>query len=258
MHAKNLTVAAVLLAAPACGDDPKECFTPTVSAATCDPARTTFSLVTTNPYFPLRPGNVSILEGTDGGVPVRVERRVLGETETVMGVRARVLEVRELRDGQLREVARNYYAEAVDGTVCHFGEDVDEYENGEVASHDGSWRAGVHDAKPGIAMPASPKVGDVYFQEVAPGVAQHQGRVTAVGGTMTFAGMSYTDVVTIGDADPLDGGACAEQTKHYAPGVGEVADGVTTLVSFTPGMDPPDPETRRGELRGGVRLGQRR
>lgn len=256
MHAKKL-IAVALLAA--CGDDPKECFTPTVSAAACDPATATFSLETTNPYFPLRPGNVSILEGTEGGVPVRVERRVLGETETVMGVRTHVLEIRELRDGVLREVARNYYVEAADGTVCHFGEDVDEYENGEVVSDDGSWRAGVHDAKPGIIMPAAPKVGDVFFQEIAPGVAQHQGRVAAVGGTMTFAGMSYTDVVTIGDADPLDDDApCAEQTKHYAPGVGEAARGAMTLVSFTPGMDPPDPVARDGEPRGDAGLGHRR
>ena len=256
MHAKKL-IAVALLAG--CGDDPKECFTPTVSAATCDPARTTFSLATTNPYFPLRPGNISILEGTEGGVPVRVERRVLGETETVMGVRTRVLEIRELRDGVLREVARNFYVEAKDGTVCHFGEDVDEYENGQVASNDGSWRAGVHDAKPGIAMPAAPKVGDAYFQEVAPGIAQHQGRVAAVGGTMTFAGMSYTDVVTIEVADPLDDDAsCAARTTHYAPGVGEAADGVTTLVSFTLGMDPPDPVARGGGAGGDVRLGQRR
>jgi hypothetical protein len=239
MHAKKL-IAVALLAA--CGDDPKECFTPTVSAATCDPAQTMFSLATTNPYFPLRPGNISILEGTEGGVPVRVERRVLGETETIMGVRARVLEIRVLRDGVLREVARNYHAEAKDGTVCHFGGDVDEYENGQVVSHDGSWRAGVHGAKPGVSMPPEPMVGDAFFQEVAPGVAQRQGRVTAVGGTMTYAGMSFTGVVSIAVADPLAKGApCAEQTKHYAPGVGEVDDGVTTLVSYTIGMDPPDP-----------------
>ncbi len=258
MHAKKLIVAALLAALlAACGDDPKECFTPTIAAVACDPAVATFSLATTNQYYPLRPGNVSILEGTEGGVLVRVERRVLGETEIVMGVNTRVLEVRELRDGQLREVSRNFHAEAADGTVCYFGEDVDLYENGEVVGDEGSWRAGLRDAKPGIIMPAAPKVGDAYFQEVAPDVAQDQGRVSAVGGTMTFAGTSYNDVVTIQDVDPLDDDApCAEETKHYAPGVGEAADAGKTLVSFTPGMDPPPPVARHRELRDDARLDQ--
>lgn len=48
---------------------------------------------------------------------IRVERRVLAETELVMGVTTHVLEARELVDGQLYEVARNFYVEASDGTV---------------------------------------------------------------------------------------------------------------------------------------------
>lgn len=242
MHAKKLVAAALLLPLGACGDDPKECVTPTIDAAACDPAVATFSLATTNPYYPLRVGNVSILEGTEDGVLIRVERRVLAETQVVMGVTTRVLEARELKDGVLYEVARNFYVEAAGGTVCYFGEDVEFYENGVVVSRDGSWRAGVHDAKPGIIMPAMPKVGDAYFQEVAPDVALDQGRITAVGGTMTFAGTRYDNVVTVADSNPLDDeDPCEEETKQYAPGVGEAADTVKTLVSFTPGTDPPDP-----------------
>ncbi len=57
---------------------------------------------------------------------------------------------------ELYEVARDFYAVAADGTVCYFGEDVDFYENGVVANHDGTWRAGVDDALPGIIMPGTP------------------------------------------------------------------------------------------------------
>jgi hypothetical protein len=239
MHTSKLIIAAML---GACGGDPRECVTPTVDAVACDPSVATFSLASTNRHFPLDPGSVAILEGIEDGVLIRVERRVLGETQIVMGETTHVLEARELHDGVLREVARNFHAEAADGTVCYFGEDVDIYENGLVVSHDGSWRAGRDDAKPGIIMPATPRVGDAYFQEVAPDVAMDQGRVSAIGETVTFAGTSYTNVVTILDSNPLEDEApCAEEAKQYAPEVGEASDTAKTLVSFTPA---PPPELR--------------
>jgi hypothetical protein len=46
-----------------------------------------------------------------------------------------------------------------------------EYENGKVASTKGSWEAGVDGAKPGIIIPADPKVGQSYYQEYYPGEA---------------------------------------------------------------------------------------
>jgi hypothetical protein len=238
MHAHKLfAVAAALLGA--CGGAPEECFTPTVDLAVCDPARATFSLASTNRYYPLKIGSVAILEGTEGGVVIRTERRMLAETQDLMGVRTRVLEVREFAGDALVEIARNYLVEAGDGTVCKFGEDVERYENEVLVGRDGSWRAGVRGATPGIVMPAAPKVGDAYFQEMAPGIALDQGRVTATGETMMFAGTSYDDVIAIADANPLSGNnACKERTKRYAPEVGEAADTDRMLVSFTPGMDP--------------------
>lgn len=234
MHASKLIVAALL---GACGgDDPKECFTTTVEAAICDPATATFSLASTNPYYPLKVGGVAILEGTEDGVLIRVERRVLADTEVVMGVTTHVLEARELKDGAIYEIARNFYVEAADGTVCYFGEDVEFYENGVLVNRDGSWRAGVGDAKPGIIMPAAPRVGDAYFQENAPGIALDMGRVSKTDSTMTLAGTSYNNVVTVLDVNPIDDeDPCEEEPKLYAPGVGEAADTVKTLVSFTPG-----------------------
>lgn len=234
MHANKLLVAALL---GACGGDPPECHTPTIEASICEPGGATFRSGSTNPYYPLLAGSVAILEGTEGGVPIRIERRVTGETIIIQGVTTRLLEVKRLRDGVLAEITRNYFVETTEGTVCHFGVDVDEYENDQVSGHEGTWRAGSAGAKPGIMMPATPKVGDVYFQDLADDVALHQGRVTEVGGTMTFAGMSYDNVITILDSDPLDdAAACAEETKLYAPGVGEVVDGAAMLISSMPGM----------------------
>ena len=38
-------------------------------------------------------------------------------------------------DGRVLEVARDYYAQADDGSVWYFGEDVDNYEDGVVVDH---------------------------------------------------------------------------------------------------------------------------
>lgn len=234
MHANKLLVAALL---GACGGDPPECHTPTIDASICEPGVATFRSGSTNPYYPLLAGSTSILEGTEGGAPIRIERRATGETVIIQGVTTRVVEVKTLRDSVLAEVTRNYFVETTEGTVCHFGQDVDEYENEQVSGHDGTWRAGSAGAKPGVIMPATPKVGDVYFQSLADDVAVEQGRVTAVGATMTFAGMSYDNVITVLESDPLDDAAgCAEKTKLYAPGAGEVAVAEAMLISFTPGM----------------------
>ena len=40
--------------------------------------------------------------------------------------------------GRIREVAIDYFAQADDGSVWYFGEEVANYEDGRVADHDGS------------------------------------------------------------------------------------------------------------------------
>ena len=106
-----------------------------------------------NEYFILEPGHQLVLEG--GGV--KLHRTVLNETHTVDGVLTRVVEEREWKDGQLYEVARNYFA-ICDQTkdVFYFGEDVAFYENGKVTKTDGSWQAGKGN-RAGLMMPGSPK-----------------------------------------------------------------------------------------------------
>ena len=225
----------LVLACAACGDAGEPCYPTTVDVMRCDPATATFSLASTNMYYPLRVGSEAILEGAEDGELIRIERRVLADTEVVLGVTTHVLEARELVDGALYEVARNFYVEASDGTVCYFGEDVQFFENGQVVNMNGSWRAGVGGALPGIIMPASPKVGDAYFQENAPGIAIDMGRITSTTTSVTFMGTSYTNAVTVMDSNPLD--TCdEEEAKFYLPMIGEAGDTVKTLISFTQGM----------------------
>jgi len=47
---------------------------------------------------------------------------------------------------------------------------LDVYKNGKPAGHEGAWLSGVNGARFGLMMPASPKVGQKFYQEMAPGV----------------------------------------------------------------------------------------
>lgn len=237
-HERRFALALLLITLGACSSEDEHtkgeaCHPVTLVADACEPAMAKFSLNSTNPYYPLIPGSLTVLEGTDEGVSIRVERRVLSETETVGTVMTRVLEAKEYKNGAIYEVARNYYVEASDGTVCYFGEEVSFYENGQVVNSNGSWRADAAGAKPGIIMPAQPRVGDVYYQELAPGVAQDMGRIAKTDGTLTALGKTYDKVVSIFDSNPLED--CDEEEKLYVPGIGESGDTVKKLTAFTPG-----------------------
>ena len=91
----------------------------------CDPSGGPLSLDITNPYLPMPPGHQVVLEGPDGSGTGRVQITVLDDVKVVAGVETRVVEEREWLDDQLTEVSRNYFAQASDGTVCYFGEEVD-------------------------------------------------------------------------------------------------------------------------------------
>ncbi len=231
----NATLLTVALVACSSSDKKfEQCYPTTVDISVCDPASATFSLNSTNKYYPLIVGNSTVLEGTEDGVLIRVERKVLDETQVVGSVTTRVLEAKEFIDGALYEVARNFYVEASDGTVCYFGEDVTFYENGQVANTKGSWRADATGAKPGVIMPAKPAVGQAYFQEQAPDVAMDMGRIVKIDGSLTANAMTYANVVSVMDTNPLDD--CAdEEEKLYVPGVGEAGDTVKKLISFVAG-----------------------
>jgi hypothetical protein len=208
----------------------------------------TFETTGVNPYFVLTPGFQLVLEGQakdDSGdlQTLRVVSSVLDQTQdiTLPGIgtiQTRVVEEREWGDGELDEVSRNFFAICKEtNDVYYFGEDVDIYDAGQVIAHDGTWRAGVNGAAPGIKMPGTFLLGSRYFQERAPGVAMDRSENVAMGlgGTIqagTFdrcVGVLETSSVEIG----LSGG------KFYCPGVGLVLDsdidGTIILVNY--GLD---------------------
>jgi len=202
-----------------------------LSIAVCDPSAGPFSLVIDNAFFPLVVGDELVLEGEDDeGTFLEVIITVLDETEVVAGVTTRVVEEEELEDDEVVEISRNFFAQAPDGTVCYFGEDVDDFEDGMIVGHDGEWRAGVDGNLPGIIMPANPQVGQIFQQEAAPGIAEDQAEVVALGETISVPAGTFSDTLTTLDCNPMENGAIDE--KVYVDGIGLSIDEDAELVSF--------------------------
>jgi hypothetical protein len=82
-------------------------------------------------------------------------------------MKTRVVEERETKNGQVIEVSRNYFAvDPSTGDAYYFGEDVDIYKNGKIASHEGTWHSGENGARFGLFIPGKPN-GRRLLQELA-------------------------------------------------------------------------------------------
>jgi len=187
----------------------------------CAPDAGPFSNEITNPFYLLPVGTQWVLEGEEDGAELRVEITSLDETEEVAGVVTRVIEEREWEDDELVEVSRNFFVQTADGTVCYYGEDVDDYEDGEIVGHDGAWRAGVDGALPGIMSPGDPQIGQSFQQEVAVGVAEDRAVQVAAGETVEVEFGTFTDTIRYEESSPLDSGT---SEKIYARDVGLIID----------------------------------
>jgi hypothetical protein len=223
---------AVVLGTAACSSSTEPSFNETLDLSVCHQSQSGVSATVDNPWFPLPVGQRWIFEGEEDGVPTKLEMTVLSQTETVAGVVTRVLEERHTENSVLVEVSRNFFVQTSDGTVCYFGEDVDDYQNGIIVDHDGAWRAGVGGAVPGIFMPAQPAVGMAFRQEVAPGVAEDRVIIVAMGESTTVPLGTFNTTLRFLESTPLEPGA--ESTKVYASGLGMIVDDVVRLVSRIP------------------------
>lgn len=202
---------------------PAQDVTTTLDLSICSPSAGGFTLESTNPYFPMTVGSEWVLEGGDE----RVVITVLDETETVGGVTTRVIEEREFEDGEIAEISRNFFVQASDGTVCYFGEDVDNYEDGEVVSHESEWRADAEGSRPGIIMPADPRPGMRFQMEVGPG-AVDEGEIVELGESVEVPAGTFIETMRLLESNPLED---EEEYKVYAKGVGILIDEDLELVS---------------------------
>jgi hypothetical protein len=192
----------------------------------------TFATLGRSPFFPLVPGQVSTFKGEVDGELEELTITTQDATIDIAGVLARVVEERHYVDGELVEVSLNYFSHCTENnTVFYFGEDVDNYENGEIINHDGSWRHGTAGATAGVIVPGLPLVGARYFQEIAPGVALDRAEVRQVDVTARTPFGNFTGVLVTEETTPLEPDAL--ETKRYAPGVGLIQDAELRLTGYT-------------------------
>jgi hypothetical protein len=180
-----------------------------------------------SPYFVLEPGFQLVLEGGD----TKLEITVLNETRKIDGVVTRVVEEREWKNGQLYEVAKNYFAMCEQTKdVFYFGEDVDFYENGKVVKHDGTWHAGVNGNRAGLIMPGTPKLNMRYYQEIAPGVAMDRAEIISLTETCTTPAGTFQNCMKVKEGSAID--FWAKEYKYHAPGIGLVRDEDLRLIRY--------------------------
>jgi hypothetical protein len=223
-----IAVIAMLLAST-CGSSVPP-FENLMSIGVCDPGTQSFTAEVDHPFFPLPVGHRLLLQANGFFSDEAVRITVLPQTEVVAGVETRVVEEYETKDGQVIEISRNFFAQTDSRYVCYFGEDVDIYDsNGNVTSHMGAWRADGDRNQPGIFMTPDPMVGQAFYQEIAPGIAEDQAMITALGEAIEVPAGAYDDTVTIVDRNPLDGGS---DEKVYARGIGLIVDASAQLVKI--------------------------
>lgn len=174
----------------------------------------------TNPLFPISDLAQVIQLGTEADTAVRTEVTLLPKTRLIewngVEVETLVSQFTAYADGRVVEVAVDFFAQADDGSVWYFGEEVTNYVDGLIANHDGTWLAGT-DGPPGMIMAADPKVGDVYRPENIPGFVFEEVTVKAV------------DETADGPRGPVEGAIHIQELlmdglledKIFAPGYGE-------------------------------------
>ena len=136
------------------------------------------------------------------------------------GITARVVRDTVRSDGELVEDTLDWYAQDSAGNVWYMGEDTAEFENGKIASREGSFEAGVGGALPGILLPAEPQVGQKYRQEYLKGEAEDNGEVLGVNQLVEVPTGRYSDALLTRDTTNLEPDVV--EYKLYAPDIGPV------------------------------------
>lgn len=201
----------------------------------------------TNRFFPFVPGGVKVFSGREDGERIALVDLYLTETRAFQWngstVTCRGLQETEFEAGELHEISVNWFAQADDGTVYYFGETVDDYEDGQVSGHGGSWLVGgpgpgdppetMTVTVPAVFMPANPEVGDVFRPEDLPDGNVEIDTVRAVGRKVKVPAGRFPGCIEIGQEDQPDGD---REKKWWAPGVGfirQAAKGSSQVLEAT-------------------------
>ncbi len=205
------------------------------------PPASQFSARVDNPWFPLLAGSTYRYRGVKDGQPTREVLTVTHRVQAIGGVPCAVIEDRLYLSGHLEERTTEWYSQDSHGNVWYFGEDTAELaKDGHVTSTDGTWRAGVDGARPGIYMFARPRVGQSGQQEFYKGQAQDRFKVLSVRASVTVPYVRSRRALLTQEWTPLEPGVLDH--KLYVRGIGTVLEQTVkggneraALVSFTRG-----------------------
>jgi hypothetical protein len=201
----------------------------TESGTGCAPKRERVDLTTpsfsdptniTNPLFPILNQESVLMLGRVDGKAFRTEVTLLPDTKIIewQGQRVETLvsQYTAYLDGRIHEVAYDFYAQADDGSVWYFGEDVFNFKDGVIVDTHGTWITG-KDGPAAMIMPSDPKVRDVYRPENIPGFVFEEVTVKSTG--KTVAGLlGPVDGAIVVEELHMDGNT---EDKTFAPGYGE-------------------------------------
>jgi hypothetical protein len=156
-----------------------------------------------NPWFPLEPGSTRTYDVSDarGNHALTV---TAGTGPEIAGVAttARV-------SSEPGNTVTDWFAQDTDGNVWWFG-------------REGEWRAGEDGAEAGVAMLATPRVGDGYRQAYAPGLVEDAATTVALDGSTTVPAGTYDDLLLTEQRSALVAGTALDLS--YARGVGLVEE----------------------------------
>jgi hypothetical protein len=185
-----------------------------------------------NSYFILMPGHQLILRGQEDNKTIEMSVTVLNDTKVINGTELGIVEEKSAKNGEIVEISKNYFGICTEtDDVFYFGEDTDWYEGGHVVNHEGTWQAGVGDAKPGMIMPGKVKVGLKYYQELAPGLDEGRAEIVNINDTLVTPAGTFKQVLRTEETTPLEPGE--KEYKLYAPGVGLIQDNTLKLVRYS-------------------------
>jgi hypothetical protein len=181
------------------------------------PGPADFSTRIDNRYWPMAPGTRWTYRTGAERDAVTVTR---GTKRIADGVTARVVRDTAAVGGVIVEDTFDFYAQDRRGTIWYLGEDTAEFDHGRLTSREGSFEAGVDGALPGIVMPAHPRRGMRYRQELYRGHAEDRAEVLSTRELAETPFGRFRDVLLTKETNRLEPDAL--EYKLYAPRVGPV------------------------------------
>ena len=185
-----------------------------------DPAidPTNFTTTIDNPYFPLVPGTTFTYLTPNGAI--KDVFAVTHDTRVIDGVTCVQVHDSVYTNDVLTEDTLDFFAQDRDGNVWYFGENTAEFEDGLLATIEGSFLSGVNNDKPGIVMKTHPAPGDFYRQEFSLGNAEDYGETLNLTSRVVVPYGRFNNCLKSQETTPLEPDALED--KYYAPGVGNV------------------------------------